>query len=167
VTAVDRLGAVSAPSAPVTITVRKSDPPSVAITAPRRGQRVKLPRRGLEIRGTASDELGVASVEVSMRLATRAPPRSARAGTARRRRRTPTTCSYFSGARRLVKGSCRAFVFFRVKLRRGGAWSFKIPGNARLPRSRYELRVRGTDTAGNRTTRFSQAERTLVPFTLK
>lgn len=162
VTVVDRQGAVSGPSAAVELTVRDGTPPSVAITRPRPRAAIARTRRGrpvpLTMAGRASDESGIASVEIALRLVRRAP--------ARRRARAAAGCLWFDGRRGFARRSCDRPLWLRARIR-DLAWSRRTRRDVRLPAGSYQLRARATDLNGVESAAASAAARTLVSFRLK
>ena len=92
--------------------------------------RARLTRRGVQLRGAARDEGcgGVSKVAVSVAL---------KAG---------RRCRFLSSFRRIERArSCAKPIFLNAKGRE--RWSFAA--RAKLPRGRYEIRVRATDARGN------------------
>lgn len=155
VRAIDRQGGVSAPSAPVTVTVADARAPTITITSPRAGTAAKLtrPRRKgarrapvpkpLVLAGRAADPSGVARVQVALKLVRRAG--------ARRKLRSGR-CEWFAGRRKLAVRPCKAPPLLTAKLIDGRLWSYTIRGAKRLPKGSYELRVIGTDRLQNAAT---------------
>jgi len=152
-TVVDRQGGASeAPAAAVTV----SDglPPAVAILSPTNNARLRLRGRSLRVRGLVVDEAGVRRVEVSViRLI----------GSGRRRR-----CRQLQATRLGPKKTCssRSRKFLRATIK-GRRFSFKSKQGIRLPKGRYELRVRGVDRNNIRGRSYSINSRTLVRFRVR
>jgi PKD domain/Bacterial Ig domain len=164
VSVLDAQGGLSSPSAPVTIAVTDGTAPVAAILAPKNGALFK-PGRAIAIAGQAADESGLRSVEVSVRYAgvkktahTRKRRRRASRAAARKR-----TCSYVTPAAKLAKGSCTSPTYYPAMLT-DRRWTFRLKRRNRLPRGKYEIRVRATDIAGNASDAPSAAAGTLVTF---
>jgi hypothetical protein len=119
--------------------------PFVAITSPRRNQRLRARRRST-LRGRVSDETGVSRVEIALR------------------RRVGRRCSWLDARGRFVRGSCSAPRFVRAIVD-DFAWSLLLPRG--LPPGAYQLRSRAVDLLGNRTIAFGAASRTLVAFSAR
>jgi PKD repeat protein len=128
------------------VTVIDGTPPSVAIT----GRKLLVKRHELRIRGTASDESGVASVEIAL-------TRSA-------------GCRQYTG-RGFVRGgkgkACAASRKWIPVQLIGGKWEITTNPDVKLNKGKYVVRARGTDTAGSVGTRFSTKARTLVRVAVK
>lgn len=173
-TVVDKQGAVSPTSAPQTVTVIDGTRPKVAITAPENNQRLSLTRRTpkrstrkprplqLTIQGTASDESGLQSVEVSLMLVKRDPVKRKRRA---RRSQTTKVCEHYSG-RLLAKKVCTNEIWLKPVIA-NGKWQIRTRRGLRLPAGRYEIRVRATDSTGLMSTGFTVQERTLVRFRVR
>jgi hypothetical protein len=151
VTAFDIPGAQSAASNSVRVAVAigaagpDAAPPTVSITSPRAGQRLKRGKRGPAFRGRVADATGVRRVELALR------------------RFEGRRCRWYDGRRSFVLGSCATPRFFRAAINDLG-WSYTFPRKI-VPRTgRYELRARATDFLGNRTTAFSSRAKTLAGF---
>jgi hypothetical protein len=163
---VDNFGAASAATAPVALTVSDGTPPKVTIATPKKNQKLKLfsslvkktkakdgtvkrttvlKRRTLRFFGTASDDKGVAGVEVALR-------RVSVTKTAKKKKATPAAkaavCIFFDGKRAFVRRSCSAPPFYKAGFA-SGAWSSPLKSTVKLRAGVYELLVRATDTNGN------------------
>ncbi len=153
VTALDQLGVPSAASNTVTMTVAvgggRTRPdvsaPTLAITSPRAGQRLKRGKRAPVLRGRTRDATGVRAVELALR------------------RIVGRRCRWYDGRRAFLLGSCTKPRFFRAVID-DFAWSYTFPRRIVPGVGRYELRARATDFLGNRTTGFSASSRTLARF---
>jgi hypothetical protein len=153
VTALDQLGVPSAASNTVTMTVAvgaggtRPDvaAPTLAITSPRAGQRLKRGKRAPVLRGRTRDATGVRAVELALR------------------RIVGRRCRWYDGRRAFLLGSCTKPRFFRAVID-DFAWSYTFPRKIVPGVGRYELRARATDFLGNRTTAFSASSRTLASF---
>jgi hypothetical protein len=152
VTVLDQLGVPSAASNTVTMTVAvggatrpDTAAPTLAITSPRAGQRLKRGRRAPVLRGRTRDATGVRSVELALR------------------RIVGRSCRWYDGRRAFLLGSCTRPRFFRAVIN-DFAWSYTFPRRIVPGVGRYDLRARATDFRGNRTTAFSASARTLVGF---
>ena len=152
---VDIPGAESVPSNAGTITVAaggsagRGGPdvaaPTLSITSPRSGQRLKRGRRAPVLRGRTADATGVRAVELALR------------------RFEGRRCRWYDGRRAFRLGSCATPRFFRAAID-DFAWSYTFPRRIVPAAGRYELRARATDFLGNRTTAFSASARTLARF---
>jgi hypothetical protein len=153
---VDVPGAESAPSNFLTITVAvgiagaggpDNSPPRLAITSPRRGQSIRLPRRGRtpNLRGTTSDASGVRRVELALV------------------RRQGRRCRWYDGRRAFVPRACGSPLWFRAVID-DFAWRYVFPRRVRPATGSYSLLARATDVLGNRTGRVSAAARTSISF---
>ena len=181
-TVVDRQGAVSETTAPKTIVVRDGTPPRVAITRPAVNASLKLsaakrkckttkPKAGskakpkrtctkpkpkkLTVAGTATDESGLASVEVAVRIVSRSGASSAQTG----------TCEFHTGLR-VVQRPCDKPVFRKARIS-GTAWSWTSRTRKALPTGRYEVTARATDTQGVVSTLFTAAAKTKLAFRVR
>jgi PKD domain len=154
---VDFPGAESIPSNTVTITVAvglpgggprgpDTSPPRLAITSPRRGQSIRIPRRGRtpSLRGTTSDDSGVRRVELALV------------------RRQGRSCRSYNGRRAFLRRGCGNPLWFRAVID-DFAWRFVFPRSVRPAAGSYTLLARATDVLGH-TTRVSAAARTSISF---
>ncbi len=105
-------------------------PPVATISGLRNRQRFSRRRAPRELRGTVADEGAIASVELRLH------------------RRHGRRCAAYDGAtERFRRISCRREArWFRVGS--SASWSYLLP--RRLPSGLYQLQVRATDAAGNR-----------------
>ena len=152
---VDIPGAESVPSNAATITIAAGGSggpagpdvaaPTLSITSPRLGQRLKRGRRAPVLRGRTRDATGVRAVELALR------------------RFDGRRCRWYDGRRAFLLGSCTRPRFFRAVID-DFAWSYTFPRRIVPGVGRYELRARATDFLGNRTTAFSASSRTLAGF---
>lgn len=137
VTVTDKQGLVSAPSAPVGLTVIDGIAPTVTVGQPGVNQRLRLYRKGSKRRarvtffGTAADDTGLSKVYLALRPVVA----------------TNGQCRWFDGKTRLVSASCTAPVLLTATLA-GSAWRYRLPLRARLPRGVYELIAVAQDTSG-------------------
>jgi hypothetical protein len=125
-----------APVAPPIATVVVDRTAPVATIAGVRSRQHFRHRRGpRELHGTVSDEGAIKQVQVRLK------------------RKHRKRCSFYSASReRFVKRSCkRGARWFDVGSE--AEWSYLLP--KRLPRGLYQLQVRATDQAGNRSTNTS------------
>jgi hypothetical protein len=166
VSVLDAQGGLSSPSAPVTIAVTDGTAPVAAILAPKNGARVKA-GRAIPIAGQAADETGLRSVAVSVRYAGVKKKAHKRKRTRRKRARRAAakkpTCTYVTPAAKLAKGSCTSLTYYPARLA-DRSWSFSLRRRNRLPRGKYEIRVRASDIAGNASDAPRAAAGTLVTF---
>ncbi len=130
-------GQVCEPPAP---TVHDSSAPRARISGLRDGQRL---RRGPRVlRGTATDEVGVTQVKITLRRHAPGKP-----------------CQWWSGRReKFVGSSCDKRFFFAVGTDRD--WSYLLP--RALPAGRYVLDVKAFDRARNRDERFVRGQNRVV-----
>jgi hypothetical protein len=103
----------------------------------------------LTIGGSATDPLGVSSVQLALR----------RTGTG------TTTCSWFTG-RKLAKVPCGQAVLLPAAVR-STAWSYTIPAKASLPKGSYVLYATAVNGAGVAATTFSPAAGNVVSFKIR
>jgi PKD repeat protein len=92
--------------------------------------------------GTATDDSGVGSVEISLRRVSGG--RSVRAAA----KTSSAQCTFFDGKRRFLRKACKKPTFFRVS-RRGDAWAYRIKAGTFLRTGTYVLTARGIDKDGN------------------
>jgi hypothetical protein len=135
--------------------------PNVSITSPRRGDVIKRTarrRRGSRRKprpkavafiGTASDPLGLASVQLALRRTG--------GGT--------TTCEWFNG-KKLASVPCAQVILLQAMLRDRN-WTYTIPASASLPKGSYLLYATAINRAGIAATTFSEAEGNVVAFKVK
>jgi hypothetical protein len=156
---VDVPGAESPPSNAVTTTVvaggaggaggggRGPDvaAPSLSITSPRAGQRIKRGKRAPVLRGRAADASGVKTIELALR------------------RLEGRRCRWYDGRRSFVFGPCGTPRFFRAVVNDFN-WSYTFPRAVVPGLGSYELRARASDRLGNRTTAVSAQAKTLAGF---
>jgi hypothetical protein len=164
VSVLDAQGGLSSPSAPVTVAVTDGTAPVAAILAPKNGARVKA-GRAIPIAGQAADETGLRSVAVSVRYAgvKKRAHRPERRKGARRAAARKHACTYVTPAAKLAKGSCTSLTYYPARLADRN-WTFPLRRRNRLPRGKYEIRVRATDIAGNASDAPRAAAGTLVTF---
>jgi PKD domain len=153
---VDVPGAESAPSNALTITVGvglagaggpDNSPPRLAITSPRRGQSIRIPRRGRtpNLRGTTSDASGVRRVELALL------------------RRRGGSCRWYDGRRAFLRRACGNPRWFRAVID-DFAWRYVFPRSVRPAPGSYTLLARATDVLGHTTGRVTAAARTSISF---
>jgi hypothetical protein len=123
-----------------------TSPPRLAITSPRRGQSIRIPRRGRtpSLRGTTSDDSGVRRVELALV------------------RRQGRSCRSYNGRRAFLRRGCGNPLWFRAVID-DFAWRFVFPRSVRPAAGSYTLLARATDVLGH-TTRVSAAARTSISF---
>jgi hypothetical protein len=145
----------SATSAGVTVQVRDGTPPVVAIDSPRPSQTIRLGRRGILLRGRATDTgSGVNRVQLAIQLVSSA-----------RHFKTGGGCIWFDGKVWLAISSCSSPRYFAATFA-NGRWSFRMNPATRIPAGTYAVRVRATDFAGNMSYFYAVRLRTIVPFRL-
>jgi hypothetical protein len=103
----------------------------------------------LAFTGTASDPLGLTSVQL--------PLRKTGGGT--------TTCQWFDG-KRLDKVPCAQTILLPATVSTT-SWTYTIPSNAKLPKGSYLLYATAVNRAGVAATTFSQAAGNVVDFKVK
>jgi hypothetical protein len=132
-----------------TITVADADPPQLRLTSPAAGTTVKLnSNRGhkrLTIAGVATDATGIAGVEVALT-----------------KRGKKKQCLQYVG-KTFGKGTCDNLVFLPATVT-GNAFTLRTQKGVVIPKGSYQARVRGRDTAGNATSKFTKKSKTLVAF---
>ena len=181
-TVVDRQGGVSQTTAPKTIVVRDGTPPRIAITRPAANASLKLsaakrkctttkPKAGstakpkrtctkpkpkrLTVSGTVADESGIASVEVAVRIVSRTGGRALPDG----------TCEFHTGLR-VVQRPCASPVYRKASIK-GMNWSWTSRTRKALPKGRYQVTARATDTQAVTSSVFTAAAKTLVAFRIR
>lgn len=148
---IDRNGALS-PIASQTVTVVDSAAPAVSIRSPRDGSRRKYGKhRRLTAKGADADSSGVARVEVALTL--------------RRAAKGRRGCRQYTG-RHFTRRSCKRLSWRKAKLV-GTGFKLVTRKRVRLVRGRYELRVRATDAAGNRSAAPAVKRKTLSRFRVR
>lgn len=145
----------TATSAPVTIHVRDGIPPTVRISSPRAGARVRLGSGGLLLAGRASDAGGIARVQLAIQLVASAIHYHRHGG-----------CIWYDGRTGLVLASCQAPHFFAASHARDG-WRAQIGPHASIPAGTYVVRVRAADRAGNVSSAYAERLGTIIPFRLR
>jgi hypothetical protein len=93
--------------------------------------------------GTAIDNDGVASVEISLRRVSGG--RSVRAAATKKPARQ---CTFFDGKVRFLRKSCKKPTFFRV-VRRGNSWAYRVKAGTFLRTGTYWVTARAVDKHGN------------------
>jgi hypothetical protein len=165
---VDKVGAVSLPSNVITVTVSDGLPPLLSITKPTASLKVNRTKKLLGFGGRVSDQSGVKSVEISVRVVKRAS-RRVKVGKKTRVIKPKTlpkgTCEYFTGKLAIVKRKCATPLFFRAKVL-DFTWTYSVLKAVKLPVGSYEVRARATDIPGNQTKVFTRAAKTLIPFSV-
>jgi len=190
VSVLDRQGAVS-PVATQAITVVDGVFPKLAITAPlsgvkltlnpkpkvtkrtakkpRRSKRYTLPKpKPLQIAGTASDDSGIAKLEVQVRIVKRVSAVKVVKGKIVRVKPKPLAkgqCEFYSG-RLLSRKACDKEIWITVPVT-AGKWSLVTRRGLRLPPGSYEIYIRATDGSGLLTRTNVVADKTLVKLTVK
>jgi PKD repeat protein len=152
------------PSTTVTgsaIAVTDGTPPEVRITTPKAGATLRVfkttrktvkvktksgktvtrtkvtrTRNRFDFRGTAADDAGVASVEMSLRRVSLGA------------RAAASSCVFLDGKTSFVSRSCTKPVFFPVAVDAQGFWNYRTKKGLKVRPGRYELSVRATDKAG-------------------
>jgi hypothetical protein len=162
---VDKAGVVSAPATPVTISVVDGIPPAISITRPTSGLKVNRAKKLLGFGGRVSDNTGVRSVEISVRLVKRAATKNKKGKLVKPKALPTGTCEYFTGKKAIVKRTCKTPLFFGARVL-DFTWSFSVPKAVKLPLGTYEVRVRAADSLGNATTTFTKAAKTLIGFSV-
>jgi uncharacterized delta-60 repeat protein len=112
--------------------------------------------------GTASDDSGVAKVEVAL---ARVGPGSGKL--ARKHAKKKKRCAWLSGKGKLKRTAAKNGTCAQRWLGAQGTakWSFKLP--KRLPKGRYVLYSRATDNAGLAEAGFSAADRNRISFRVR
>jgi plastocyanin len=124
------------------VTVSDGAPPEVHIDT----YKLNGFRKGLVINGGAADASGLRSVEVAVtRL---------------------SGCRQFNGSTFAKNGPCKNYLF-RPAAINGNVWSLSLPRNLKLPKGRYQMRVRATDNQGNVSPGFTAKAKTLIAFGVK
>ena len=118
--------------------------PTLSITSPRAGQRLKRGRRAPVLRGRTADATGVRAVELALR------------------RFEGRRCRWYDGRRAFRLGSCATPRFFRAAID-DFAWSYTFPQD-RAGRGQVRAARPGHGLPGNRTTAFSAPPWTLAGF---
>jgi PKD repeat protein len=143
-TATDKAGATS-DAASKSITVTDALAPVAQITSPKEGASVKLAgklAKVLTIKGVDGDDGTVTSVEVAI---------TRRAG----------GCAHYDG-KTFVSAKCKQFKFVPANMT---GFRFRLDTvKLKFTKGAYEVRVRATDAAGNKSTSFSKAAKSLVKF---
>lgn len=116
-------------------------PPQISITHPTRGQRIRS-RRFVQVHGTAADASGIERVEYA--LARIARHRQTRSGAAARR---SITCRFLQGSGRLRKRFTSCLLPRYLTANGSTEWHGRV--RRALPRGRYAVLVRATDTQKN------------------
>ncbi len=143
----------SATSAAVTVQVRDGTPPVVAIDSPRPNQTMHLGKRGILLRGRATDSgSGVKRVQLAIQLVSSSL-----------HLKTGGDCVWFDGKVWLSLAGCATPRYFAAKFA-NGRWSFRMNPASRIPAGKYVVRVRATDYAGNVSYFYVIRLRTIVPF---
>lgn len=129
--------------------------PRSRITSPKGAVRASKLKR---LRGTATDDKGVARVEIALlRLLNRAKPAAVK-----KRCRILASSGRFKRST-IRRGRCVLRGFLRAK----GTASWRFTLKKRLPKGSYALYSRATDTAGQRETSFSAKRRNRVLFKVR
>lgn len=154
VTVVDAQGAASAPAEAVTVNVGDGVAPKVIVATPTRNQKIKIfrtvvkrgertrVRRTIRFFGTATDDVKLRGVALSLR----------RISVTRTRRARPsqsTRCTFFDGKSRFVVRSCRKAPIYPASLRGDGTWAFRIKKTVKLRPGVYQLTAIAIDANGN------------------
>jgi hypothetical protein len=166
VVVVDNFGAASPPSEALSMTVGDGVAPKIVVATPKRNQRIRIfrtvvrrtraadgtvvrkrsrVRRTIRFFGTASDDVKLRGVALSLRrisVTRRAPARTSQA----------TRCTFFDGKSRFVVRPCRKAPIYRATLREGGLWAFRIRNTVKLRPGVYQLTATAIDTNGNSST---------------
>jgi len=154
---VDAQGQVSTPATGAAIVV--SEPPKVAISSPRNKAKRRVfkttktkiksgknmgktkttkTRQLFTLKGTSSDQSGIATVAISLR---RVALGKAKAPTA------PKTCIYLDKTK-FVSRNCKTPVYFFVRLDKDGNWSFRTKKGTIFRPGTYELTAVAKDKTG-------------------
>ena len=135
--------------------------PSVSIVSPKQGQKLtrtakrrrhshrKPKAKPLAFTGTASDPLGVTSVQLALR--------KTGGGS--------TTCKWFDG-KRLEKVPCAQVILLPATVSTS-SWTYVIPSKASLPKGSYLLYATAVNRAGVAQTTFSPTAGNVVGFKVK
>ncbi|HWH11702.1 MAG TPA: PKD domain-containing protein [Solirubrobacteraceae bacterium] len=137
------------------VVVRDGLPPTATITYPKPNQTVHFGTAGLELRGTASDPSGVASVDIAIQIVS----------VLRASRATTAGCYWYDGHVSLRLRVCGSPLFFPVRLA-GSHWTFRMNRRAQIPPGGYAVRIRATDRVGNQTSVYSTKLGDIQGFTL-
>ena len=184
VVAVDRQGAVSN-VATQQIEVVDGVFPALAITSPasgskitvnpapkrksRRPLRYTLPKpKQLTISGTASDDSGIAKLEVIVRVVKRSTAIKVVKGKIVKVKPKPLAkgqCEFYSG-RLLAKKACDKELWISVPVV-NGKWTLTTRKGLRLPPGAYEILIRATDGSGLMSKGFTVKDKTRVDLRLK
>lgn len=165
----DRQGALSEPSKVQTISVADGTAPVLSLAVPTDGQTIRLHRKKgkvlpLTIFGSWTDPSGIAQVEVALRVVKRDKV-AKKKKKKRARRSAAATCEFYSG-RLLARKRCDRPIWIKAVTTANG-FALQTRKGLKLPKGRYELRLRATDTAGNRTTGFAVRDKTLAAFRVR
>lgn len=137
VTVIDRQGASSTPSSPVSVDVLDGTPPTVSISQPSAKQRINLykPRTKRRARvtffGKATDDTLLSKVYLALRPVGLVGGR----------------CRWFDGKSRLVTGDCSNPSVLTASLT-ATSWRYSLPISARLPKGPYVLVAIAADASG-------------------
>ena len=135
--------------------------PNVSIVSPKQGQKLtrtakrrrhshrKPKAKPLAFTGTASDPLGVTSVQLALR--------KTGGGS--------TTCKWFDG-KRLEKVPCAQVILLPATVSTA-SWTYMIPSKASLPKGSYLLYATAVNRAGVAQTTFSSTAGNVVGFKVK
>jgi hypothetical protein len=144
----DKSGALS-PVATQSVTVTDGTPPQLQVTTPKAGATVKLSGKKvtpLIIKGVDFDFTGIKTIELALT-------------------KTGKKCLQYTG-KKFVKSACAKVVFLKAKLK-GTGFRLDTRKGVRVPKGSYQIRARGTDVAGNATTTFVKADKTLISFKVR